>query len=540
MTYGNTHYLIRALALLVLVLGAHAALAQPALAVRDNLGVVIPDGGTYQHGNHSEPQYNFSMQLRNNGSSDLSVSSVALSGMSNCNITHGGTFPRIVAPSTHYVVSGVVFLTSTGAYSGTCTVTSNDPVAPTYVITISGTATNAPNIRVTFAGGGVNHGAAQQIGSHYAPGTSYNITLVVINYAIAAAQDLTFAAGNSLDIQTSTNCNVMLPADPTGFLIPGGSLNIVLSVTPTAVGAFSFVPRIYTNDPDTNPWNGIFNGSASNDPIMRVEVEGGYRPHNSPQPVNGAMSGVAFLIDCGVENQGSASLQLTGTPMVTFPAQVNCACALTTAPTSPIASTMETLFEISVTPTAAGTFSFDMSIQSNDPATPTYVVHFSGTTAGAPPNLNVLMAGAPVAHNGTHTHTGATPGAAFNLQGGAQNLGGTALTLNGTPLVAISAQVNCTATVVVSPLASIPGAQTSTFTIQVTPAAGGAFSFDVTIASDDADTPSYVVHVQGNAAVPGDGGDDDDSGCSTSAGSSGLAALLALLALARPLMRRRA
>ena len=61
--------------------------------------------------------------------------------------------------------------------------------------------------------------------------------------------------------------------------------------------------------------------------------------------------------------------------------------------------------------------------------------------------------------------------------------------------------------------------------------------------SDDADTPSYVVHVQGSAANPGSGGGDDDSGCSTSDGGHGhawLLALLALLGLARPLMRRKA
>lgn len=541
MTLWKQNNLIRVLALTALALCAQAALAQPSLAVRDNLGTVIPDGGTYAQGNHSEPQYNFGMQLRNNGTSDLSVSNVAFTAMSNCNITSSGTYPRIVAPGTQYIVSSIMFLTSGGPYSATCTVTSNDPVTPSYVITISGTATNAPNIRVTWSSGGVSNGGSQWIGSQYAPATSFNVTLTVTNYAIAAANDLVFDAVDSLDLQTSSNCNVMLPADPTGFLIPGGSLDIVLSVTPTAVGPFSFVPRVYTNDPDTNPWSATFDGSATNDPIMRVLIEGGYRPHNSSQNVSGAMVGMAFSIDCSVMNSGSASLLLTGTPLVEFSAEVNCGCALVTPPATPIASTAQSNFEITVTAAAAGNFSFDITIESNDPATPSYVVHITGTTVGAPQNLNLLLGGSSVAHNGTHAPTGAVKGTAFNLQGGLQNTGDSTLTLTGTPLVAISAPVNCTAVVLVDPLTSVPGAQTSTFTVQVTPTDSGTFSFTITVASDDPDTPSYVVIVQGSASKPGSGDDGgDDSGCSTGSGGTSLVCLLALLALAAPLLRRRA
>lgn len=541
MTLWKQNNLIRVLALTALALCAQGALAQPSLAVRDIVGTVIPAGGDYNHGNHSEPQYNFGMQLRNDGTSDLSVSNVAFTAMSNCNITSSGTYPRIVAQGTHYGFNSIMFLTSTGPYSATCTVTSNDPVAPSYVITISGTATNAPNIRVTWDGGGVNNGASQWIGTQYEPGTAFNVTLTVINYAIAAANDLEFDPVNSLDLQSSTNCNVMLPADPTGIIIPGGSVNIVLTVTPTAVGPISFVPRVYTNDPDTNPWSATFNGSASNDPIMRLLIENGYRPHDAPQNIAGAMAGSAFLIDCAVRNAGSATLQLTGTPVVAFSVQVNCAVVLTIAPTSPIPSLTQSAFEISVTATVAGNFSFDMTIASNDPVTPNYVIHFSGTTVGAPQNLNLLLGGVSVAHNGTHTPTGAVKGTAFNLQGGVQNLGGSTLTLNGTPLVAISAQSNCTVTVLVDPLASVPAAQTSTFTLQVTPTDSGTFSFDITVASDDPDTPSYVVTVQGSASKPGSGDDGgDDSGCSTGSSGSGLLALLALLGLATPLLRRRA
>lgn len=542
MTLGNPNKAIRALALLALCVCAQAALAQPSLAVRDNTGTVIPHNGTYAQGNHSEVQYGVLMQLRNNGSSDLSVSSVAFSGQMNCSITAGGIYPRIVAPSGLYTFSSLMVLSAPGAFSAICTVTSNDPVNPTYVVTVSGTATTDPNIRVTWSNGGVNNGGSQFIGSTYAPGTGYNITISVTNYAIAGASALTFAAGNSLDLQNAFDCNVILPADPTGSLAVGASVNLVLNVTPTATGPFSFIPRIYTDDPDTPIWSGTFHGTATNDPVNRVIINGGYQPPDSNYTVSGASAGVAHNINGGVQSYGSQNLVLTGTPVVAFSAQVNCTCDLPIAPPSPIIPGTTSAFQMTVTATTVGNFSFDITVASNDPANPNYVVHFSGTTAASPPNIAVLLGGATLAYNATFTPTGARPGTQFNIPGGVNNSGGTTLNLSGTPLVTISALTNCTAMLASAPLAAIPASQTSTFVLAVTPASEGAFSFTITVASDDPDTPSYIVNIAGTAAKPKSGG-DDDGGCTAGQAAAlpfGLAVIASLSGLVWRRRRARA
>ncbi len=538
MAPGNSKIVLRTLALMALCVCAQAVLAQPSLAVRDGSSVAIPDGGTFAQGNRSDVQYSVAMQLRNNGSSDLNVSGVVFSNAMNCSIAAGGTYPRIVAPSTHYPFSSTMVLNAPGPFSATCTVTSNDPVAPSYVITVSGTATTNPNIRVNWAGGGVASGGTQNIGSTYAPGTGYNLTLTVMNYSIAAALGLDFAAGNSLDLLTTSNCTVMLPADPTGSIASGASVNIVLNVTPTAAGPFSFVPRIYTNDPDTAVWSATFDGTATTTPVMRISVNGGYRPPGSTAAVNGATAGVAHTVNGAVQNNGSQNLVLSGAPLIAFSGQVNCNCTLPVAPSSTILPGASSNFEISVMVTAAGNFSFDITVTSNDPVNPGYVVNFSGTTLAAPPNINMLLGGTVLANNASFVATGAVKGVQFNIQGGIQNSGGTSLNLSGTPLIAISAQSNCSATISVAPLAAIPAAQTSTFALAVTPVNDGSYSFDITVTSDDPDTPSYVVHVQGTAANPSSGG-DDDSGC-TAGNSDALAfSLVFSSALAALLWRRR-
>lgn len=537
MSLGNPTKAVRALALFALCVCAQAALAQPSLAVRDNTGTVIPHNGTYAQGNHSEVQYSLGMQLRNNGSSDLSVTNVVFSGHVNCSITAGGTYPRIVAPSTQYVFNSTLVLNAVGAFSATCTVTSNDPVNPSYVVTVSGTATTDPNVRVTWAGGGVVNNGVQNIGSTYAPGSGYNITLTVTNYAIAAASALTFAAGNSLDLQSSNNCTVMLPPDPTGSLMPGASVNVVLNVTPTAAGAFDFVPRIYTNDPDTPTWSATFNGTATTTPVIRVNIQAGYRPSGSDFTVMGATAGTPHNVSGSVQNNGSQNLVLSGSPPIAFSAQVNCTCTPPTAPTSPILPGMQSNFELAVTPVAVGNFSFDITIANNDPADSSYVIHFSGTTVASPPNMSLIMDGTARAHNATHAVTGAKPGTLFNVPGGVSNSGGTTLNLTGTPLVAISALTNCTATLTSAPLAAIPASQTSTFVLAVTPTSEGPFSFTITVASDDPDTPSYVVNIAGTAAKPKSGG-DDDGGC-TAGQSAALPFGLALAAALSGLVWRR-
>ncbi|MBP9893410.1 MAG: hypothetical protein KBG84_16015, partial [Planctomycetes bacterium] len=93
--------------------------------------------------------------------------------------------------------------------------------------------------------------------------------------------------------------------------------------------------------------------------------------------------------------------------------------------------------------------------------------------------------------------------------------------------ITFSNQNNCTVTLSTAPATTLAPTATTTFTLEITPTAEGAFSFDMQIASDDADENPYNVHIVGAATRASGGGNDNDNdeSCTTGEGA-GFAGLL--------------
>ncbi|KAA0208165.1 hypothetical protein EDM80_15525 [bacterium] len=103
-----------------------------------------------------------------------------------------------------------------------------------------------------------------------------------------------------------------------------------------------------------------------------------------------------------------------------------------------------------------------------------------------------------------------------------------------------SNQSNCTVTLNAAPAATLALTATTTFTLEIAPAAEGAFSFDMQIASDDADEDPYDVHIVGTTTDPVPRDQVLNSECSTREGAAGLWALwlLASALIPVPWVRR--
>ncbi len=144
------------------------------------------------------------------------------------------------------------------------------------------------------------------------------------------------------------------------------------------------------------------------------------------------------------------------------------------------------------------------------------------------PEITLLHAGTPIASGGGDNagSTGGPIAVTYTIR----NDGVTTLNVGA---ISFANQTNCTVAVTTAPAATVAPAATSDFTITITPAAAGSFSFDMAITSDDADENPYNVHVVGNAASSGSssGDDDDDEGCSTGEGASSVWLLLLGVAL---------
>jgi hypothetical protein len=154
--------------------------------------------------------------------------------------------------------------------------------------------------------------------------------------------------------------------------------------------------------------------------------------------------------------------------------------------------------------------------------------------------MDVQRAGVSIADGGNDsvTNTGTSP---FNLTYTIRNDGTTDLNLTGTPEVAISAETNCTVSVISAPVTPVTASGTTTFILQVSPQSAANFSFALSIANDDADENPYDFTFNASPAAPKSGGGGDGGktgGCSTGECGGGRLMFAALLLLGICLARR--
>lgn len=263
-----------------------------------------------------------------------------------------------------------------------------------------------------------------------------------------------------------------------------------------------------------------------------------------------AQAGVASTGNFLVSNNGNVDLTFTNTPVVTESALVNCTLN-TTNPAGPITPGSSSTLGVSVTPAAAGNFSFTLTIDNNDSDEGSFVIHFSGVAkATAEAEIAVLnSASANVADGSTISETN-TGTAQFSRGFTIRNEGGAALNLTGTTPVMVSGESNCSV-VITQPANSLLAASTwnpttEAFSLAITPGAAGAFSFTITITNNDTDEGGYSFTYSGHTATPGPGigigigggGGGGGGGC-TGGTPTAPWLLLALAALAATAVLRR-
>lgn len=259
-------------------------------------------------------------------------------------------------------------------------------------------------------------------------GTPTTFTYTIENQGVSTPLDLT---GTPLvAVSNFTNCTATVTALPTTPIAPlGGATTFDLEVTVTAGAPFSFDVSIDNTDANENPYTFTVTGTGPS-PVMDVQ-----RPLGISIPDAGAdnlglvNSGAPTTFTYNILNTGAANLNLTGTPLVAIASMLNCTVTVSLAPTSPVTfPTGSTTFDIDVTPTASGPFSFDISIDNDDPVANPYNYSVSGSAplsgsfdvgggaldyadiGAAFDALELLGVGAPVTFNvyddpGTYTAT---------------------------------------------------------------------------------------------------------------------------------------
>jgi MYXO-CTERM domain-containing protein len=166
---------------------------------------------------------------------------------------------------------------------------------------------------------------------------------------------------------------------------------------------------------------------------------------------------------------------------------------------SQIAAGASTSFTVAFDPSSVGTKDAYVQIAHTDGTQPSpFFVPVTGVGVSGPVPIMSLEMGATLVPDGGSANAGPTSvGSAANLSFIITNYGTANLNLTGVPVVAISNQTNCAAAVGTAPAVQIAPSASTTFALDVTAAAPGAWSFEVSIANDDLSRNPYNATISG-------------------------------------------
>ena len=150
-------------------------------------------------------------------------------------------------------------------------------------------------------------------------------------------------------------------------------------------------------------------------PDIHIQNQG-----TSANIANGGTDAIGGVLTTGqtftwdIQNLGGANLTLTGSPTVQVTPISNVNANVTAFPTSPIAASGTSSFDINIAPAGAGGFSFDVTIASDDPDEDPYVFTVSGNGVANQPPAVTIPTGSNWVNNAGNYELFVDPGNAYN------------------------------------------------------------------------------------------------------------------------------
>lgn len=263
---------------------------------------------------------------------------------------------------------------------------------------------------------------------------------------------------------------------------------------------------------------GAFEGAAS--PAIAVTRNGHDIADGGTETVTGSTPGTTITLTYAIGNPGGDTLSIGEVGSIPG---TNCTVSVTTAPDASVAAGSSTMLVLSVTPTAAGAWSFPISFATNVAGRNPEDWTVSGSASTSTAEIAVDRGGATIVDGGTDAITGSTAGSTFSLTYTIANTGTAVLTLGS---IGPITGTNCTVVITTAPASSIAVGTSSALVVEVAATAVGAWSFPVSFATNDADEDPTSWTISGNAREGGSGGHSEDGG----GGNCGFGAAALLLA----------
>ena len=476
--------------------------AVPVLAVARG-GTAIAKAGTDAFGTAmaSMPSV-LHYTLGNGGIATLHIlGNASLGGFNNCTATVLGS-PGTVAPGSLGGLDLTVTPSSAGAWSFTMSLASDDALNTPYGWTVSGAAAAwaVPELDISRAGTPILDRENDPVSAASTTGVG-----LLLSYTLTNNGSATITLPSSATLYSPNNCTAAVTMIPATSLAPSASTTLGVTVTPSSSGPWSFRLSVVSNDADENPYNWLVSGTAGRGPAQELDVTRGTIPvaKGGTDGWSAGNAGTPLRLDYTLTNNGSVNaLSLPSGAMLA--AMTNCTAVVTTTPATSVAPGAATHLVITATPAAVGKWSFTVSVPNNDANENPYTWAVNGTAIAAPPaaELDIARGGTAIVDGGNDAFgASGAAGTATVISYTLANSGSAVLTISAGAVV--SSPVNCTVGIAATPLSLVPAASTTSLAVLVIPSSAGAWSFAVSVASDDANENPYTWTITGTATGSG-------------------------------------
>lgn len=384
-------------------------------------------------------------------------------------------------------------------------------------------------------------------------------TAASLTYTISNSGNFDLTLGSAA-ISGTSNCSVNIATQPAGTIASAGSSNLVLSVTPTNAGAWSFSISLPNDDADENPyvWTvyGVAQGSATatltaiaDTHLQEANTTTNYGTtpnttfsiHNRNNnrrygllrfdltgiPANSTVQSAALSLVKNNNVTGSVNLVAattswieSGTGGATW-ANMNANLGATSFGSADALASGTTTIALNSTGRTAlqnwvngSSTNHGFGLKTTNAGGPSNFIEFhtkengtsgnhpklaiSYTTTPSVAEMNVTRGATTIADGGSDSIPASIPGSGTPLAYTIANLGNADLTLT-TP-IGVSGATNCAVVVTTQPSTSITPGNTSNLVVTVTPSTTGAWSANLSITNNDPNENPYNWTISGTAS----------------------------------------
>lgn len=348
----------------------------PAISVTDSVSpttdLLVPFGSTYTGSSSTQ-----TVTVKNTGNADLLVGAV---GSTNAlaapfSIKTDACSSQTIAPAASCAITVAFAPTTTGTFSDSFNISSNDPAKSSVTLNVSGNgaAVPVPDITVTDPTAPTTD-LKVDFGGILA-GTSQELVVTVKNDGNA---DLVLGSVGSAN-PLAPPFSVSADACSGMTLVAAASCTISVKFTPVSTSSFVDSFTIPSNDPDESSVVVNVAGQGQAAPVADITVIDSVSPTNDLQvPFGTVAAGSSSSQTVTIRNDGNADLVLgavgsVGPLAAPFATKTDACSGQTLAPAASCTLTVE------FAPVSAGPFADSFNIPSNDPDEASVTVSLSGT-----------------------------------------------------------------------------------------------------------------------------------------------------------------